>query len=85
MSYVTSTPTICYYVNLNTYTKGKFGYTDFKVPLSDPIIKTKVSYDMNNYNSLSNADKSLKEFNYALFDSAYNKPICEICSVNDCK
>jgi len=82
-SYATNSPSFCYYVNLNTYTKGKFGYTDFKPPLSDPIIKTKVSYNMNNYNSLTNADKS--EFNYSLFASAYHKPICEICSVNDCK
>ena len=85
MSYTRNSPSICYYVNLNTYTKGKFGYTDFNPPLTDPIIKNKVSYDMNNYNSLTNSDKSSNEFNYALFNSAYHKPICEICAVNDCK
>jgi len=84
-------PNLCYYVNLNTYTKGKFGNTNFNPPLTDPIVKTNVSYQMNNYNSLGgnypqNCSHNTKNFvSYPYLGSAYKKPICEICSVSDCK
>ena len=80
---------ICYYVNLNTYTKGKFGNTNFQPPLTQPIVKTKVSFDMSNYNSLSDPSRTCSHntnnfISYPLLGSAYQKPICNICSINDC-
>jgi len=80
---------ICYYVNLNTYTKGKFGNTNFKPPLSDPIVKTTVSYTMNNYESLtkpaSKCSHNIRNYDtYAYFGDAYQKPDCQMCSKSDC-
>lgn len=88
--YIYNKPSICYYVNLNTYTKGKFGYTDFTPPLSEPIEKRKVLFTMSNYDSLlkpkQNCPHNTSEYvNYAYLGYAYNKPVCELCSTSDCK
>lgn len=40
--YVFNKPSLCYYVNLNRYTKGKFGNTDFAPPLSDQLKNVKL-------------------------------------------
>lgn len=79
-------PNLCYYVNLNTYTKGKFGNTDFNPPLSDPIKKDIVSFQMSNYNSLRSKSVPINPIdNYQSFGNSYNDPICELCSKSDCK
>ena len=82
--YVYNKPSICYYVNLNRYTKGKFGNTDFAPPLSDPIEKRKVVFAMPNYDSMYKPDVPTDN-NYSLFNNAYNKPNCKVCSLSDCK
>lgn len=89
MSYESNKPNITYYVNLNTYTKGKFGNTDFAPPLTDPIKKEKISYIMNDYSSLtlpfSKCSHNTKNFDtYAYFMDAYQKPNCQICSKSNC-
>ena len=71
------------YVNLNTYTKGRFGNVNFSPPLSDPIQKDIISYKMNNYNSLSGPKQS--EVGYTKFKDSYQPPNCEVCSIYDCK
>lgn len=88
--YVYNRPSICYYVNLNTYTKGKFGNTNFTPPLSDPIEKRKVIFTMANYDSLIKPEDSCSHntsnyISYAYFGGAYNKPVCQLCSTTDCK
>ena len=80
---------VCYYVNLNTYTKGKFGNTNFNPPLSEPILKDTVSYTMNNYESLGGHPQmsSMNTNNYRsypYFQVAYNKPDCNLCTKSDC-
>jgi len=89
MSYEHSKPSICYYVNLNTYTKGKFGNTNFTPPLTDPIVKEKISYKMSNYESLTSplskcSHNTKTPDTYSYFGYAYQKPDCEICSISDC-
>ena len=88
MSYVYNTrPNLCYYVNLNTYTKGKFGNTDFNPPLSDPIEKNIISYNLSDYNSLSGLKRVLDvnpNDSYQYFGNAYREPNCELCSLKDC-
>ena len=86
--YVSNKPSICYYVNLNRYTKGKFGNTDFAPPLSDPIEKRKVTFTMANYGSMTDKPCSHNTYNYisyACLGNAYNKANCEACSLSDCK
>jgi hypothetical protein len=76
---------VTYYVNLNNYTKGRFGNTNFIPFLSDPIEQNVISYNLDDYDSLIKKDKTVnKNDNYACFTNAYQKPICEICSKN-CK
>jgi hypothetical protein len=90
MSYEQNKPSLCYYVNLATYTNGYFGNTNFNPPLSDPVPKTIVSYTMNNYNSLTlpveKCSQDVRIYQtYAKMASAYNKPDCTICSPSDCQ
>ena len=90
MSYEQNKPSLCYYVNLATYTKGYFGNTNFNPPLSDPVPKTIVSYTMNNYNSLTlpteKCSQDIKMYQmYAKMADAYQKPDCSICSPSDCQ
>jgi len=85
----------CYYVNLNTYTKGKFGNTNFTPPLCEPLKKDVVSYVMPNYMSMSHPAKEVifdQKFNteeqpafnsYPIMKDAYNAPDCSVCS-NTC-
>lgn len=90
MSYVYNKPSICYYVNLATYTKGLFGNINFNPPLTDPVPKTIVSYKMNNYESLTLPVEKCSHNTYsyttfATFNDAYQKPDCTICSPSNCK
>ena len=75
-----------FYVNLNTYTKGKFGNTNFNPPLSDPIEKNVISYQLSDYDSLIKKDRTINpNDNYACFLNAYHDPICDVCSKKSCK
>ena len=76
MSCEMNKPNITYYVTLDSYTKDRFGNTNFNPPLSQPIEKT-ITYEMNNYNSLS---KNTSQTGYTEFKNAYNPPTYEICS-----
>ena len=77
-------PNVCYYVNLNTYTKGKFGNTDFNPPLSDPIQKNIISYQLSDYDSLRSVQTNPND-NYQYLGNAYKDPNCDLCSKKDCK
>ena len=88
MSYIQNKSTMTYYVNLKTYGKDSFGYTDFTPPLSDSL--TQISYDMPNYNSIYDPVRICSSnvhnyISYSTLQSAYRKPNCQNCSVNDCK
>lgn len=99
MSYKYNTPsnTPCYYVDLNTYTKGKFGKTDFTPPLCQPIVNMTISYKMPNYASLYHpmtpfaSEEKYKYLekpllcSYPYMNTAYNLSDCSVCSPSNCQ